>query len=52
MDLNSYAELAVRLVNTRDAGGRQDELATIEAYQGLMVMIVKQPEKKSAASFR
>ena len=37
MDLNSYAELAVRLVNTSDAsGGRQDELATIEAYQGLM----------------
>ena len=37
MDLNSYAELAVRLVNTRDAsGGRQDELATIEAYRGLM----------------
>jgi predicted RNA-binding Zn ribbon-like protein len=37
VDLNSYAELAVRLVNTRDAGGgRQDELATIEAYRGLM----------------
>ena len=36
MDLNSYAELAVRLVNTSDAGGRQDELATIEAYRGLM----------------
>jgi predicted RNA-binding Zn ribbon-like protein len=37
VDLNSYAELAVRLVNTSDASsGRQDELATIEAYQGLM----------------
>ena len=36
MDLNSYAELAVRLVNTSHAGdGRQDELATVEAYQGL-----------------
>jgi predicted RNA-binding Zn ribbon-like protein len=37
VDLTSYAELAARLVNTSDAGGsRQDELATIEAYQGLM----------------
>ena len=37
MDLNSYAELAVRLVNTSDAGaGRQDELATVEAYRALM----------------
>ena len=37
MDFNSYAELAVRLVNTSDAGaGRQDELATVEAYQALM----------------
>ena len=37
MDLTSYAELAVRLVNTGDAGdGRQDEPATIEAYRALM----------------
>jgi predicted RNA-binding Zn ribbon-like protein len=37
VDLNSYAELAVRLVNTSDAGvGRQDELATVEAYRALM----------------
>jgi predicted RNA-binding Zn ribbon-like protein len=37
VDLNSYAELAARLVNTSDAGGgRQDELATVEAYQALM----------------
>ena len=37
MDLNSYAELAVRLVNTSHAGaGRQDELATVEAYRALM----------------
>jgi predicted RNA-binding Zn ribbon-like protein len=37
VDLNSYAELAVRLVNTSDAcAGRQDELATVEAYQALM----------------
>ncbi|HEX9356930.1 MAG TPA: CGNR zinc finger domain-containing protein [Streptosporangiaceae bacterium] len=38
MDLTSYAELAVRLVNTSDAGGgHQDELATVEAYRALMV---------------
>jgi predicted RNA-binding Zn ribbon-like protein len=37
VDLNSYAELAARLVNTGDAGGgRKDELATIEAYRALM----------------
>ncbi len=37
MDLTSYAELAVRLVNTSDAGGgHQDELATVEAYRALM----------------
>lgn len=37
MDLTSYAELAVRLVNTSDAAaGRQDELATVEAYRALM----------------
>ena len=37
MDLTSYAELAVRLVNAGDAGdGRHDELATIEAYRALM----------------
>jgi predicted RNA-binding Zn ribbon-like protein len=37
VDLNSYAELAARLVNTSDAGvGRQDELATMEAYRTLM----------------
>lgn len=37
MDLTSYAELAMRLVNTSDAGGgRQDELATVEAYCALM----------------
>ncbi len=37
MDLTSYAELAVRLVNTGDAGdGGHDELATIEAYRALM----------------
>ncbi|HTT50648.1 MAG TPA: CGNR zinc finger domain-containing protein [Streptosporangiaceae bacterium] len=36
MDLTSYAELAVRLVNAGDAGdGRHDELATIEAYRAL-----------------
>ncbi len=36
MDLTSYAELAVRLVNTGDAGdGRQDEPATIEAFRAL-----------------
>jgi len=38
VDLTSYAELAVRLVNTSDAGGgHQDELATVEAYRALMV---------------
>jgi predicted RNA-binding Zn ribbon-like protein len=37
VDLTSYAELAARLVNTGDAGeGRNDELATIEAYCALM----------------
>ena len=37
MDLTSYAELATRLVNTSVAGdGRQDELATVEAYRALM----------------
>ncbi|HUY48932.1 MAG TPA: CGNR zinc finger domain-containing protein [Streptosporangiaceae bacterium] len=37
MDLTSYAELAVRLVNTGAASdGRPDELATIEAYRVLM----------------
>lgn len=37
VDLTSYAELAVRLVNTSDTGAsRQDELATVEAYQALM----------------
>ena len=37
MDLTSYAELAVRLVNTGNAGdGHQDELATVEAYRALM----------------
>jgi predicted RNA-binding Zn ribbon-like protein len=33
VDLTSYAELAVRLVNTGDAGAGRDELATTEAYQ-------------------
>jgi predicted RNA-binding Zn ribbon-like protein len=34
VDLTSYAELAVRLVNTGGAGdGRDDELATTEAYR-------------------
>ena len=38
MDLTSYAELAVRLVNSGDAGdGRQDEPATIEAFRALTV---------------
>jgi predicted RNA-binding Zn ribbon-like protein len=37
VDLTSYAELAMRLVNTSVAGdGRQDELATVEAYRALM----------------
>ena len=37
MDLTSYAELAVRLVNTSHAGDdHQDELATVEAYRALM----------------
>lgn len=37
MDLTSYAELAVRLVNAGDAAdGGHDELATIEAYRALM----------------
>jgi len=37
VDLTSYAELAARLVNTSVAGGgRQDELATIEAYRAFM----------------
>jgi predicted RNA-binding Zn ribbon-like protein len=37
VDLTSYAELAARLVNTSAAShGRQDELATVEAYQALM----------------
>jgi predicted RNA-binding Zn ribbon-like protein len=37
VDLTSYAELAVRLVNTSDTGAsRQDELATVEAYRALM----------------
>jgi predicted RNA-binding Zn ribbon-like protein len=37
VDLTSYAELAVRLVNTGNAGdGHQDELATVEAYRALM----------------
>jgi predicted RNA-binding Zn ribbon-like protein len=36
VDLTSYAELAVRLVNTGGAGdGRDDELATTEAYREL-----------------
>jgi predicted RNA-binding Zn ribbon-like protein len=36
VDLTSYAELAVRLVNTGGAGdGRDDELATTEAYRAL-----------------
>jgi predicted RNA-binding Zn ribbon-like protein len=36
VDLISYAELAVRLVNAGAAGdGRQDEPATIEAYRAL-----------------
>lgn len=39
MDLTSYAELAVRLVNTGGHGAddsRPDELASIESYQALM----------------
>ena len=37
MDLTSYAELAVRLVNTGElAYGRPDQLATIEAYRALV----------------
>jgi predicted RNA-binding Zn ribbon-like protein len=36
VDLTSYAELAVRLVNAGDAGdGRRDELGTIEAFRDL-----------------
>jgi predicted RNA-binding Zn ribbon-like protein len=36
VDLTSYAELAVRLINTGGAGdGRDDELATTEAYRAL-----------------
>lgn len=37
MDLNSYADLAVRLVNTADRGRhRGDGLATVEAYRALV----------------
>ncbi len=37
MDLTSYAELAVRLVNTGEPGdGRPDQLATVEAYRALV----------------
>lgn len=37
MDLVSYADLAVRLVNTADPGpGNGDALASVEAYRGLV----------------
>ena len=38
MDLNSYAELAVRLVNTAGAGGEDgDRLTSLEGLRGLVV---------------
>ena len=37
MDLNSYADLAVRLANSASQGGRGDDgLATLEAYRALV----------------
>jgi predicted RNA-binding Zn ribbon-like protein len=37
VDLTSYAELAVRLVNTAEPGNRRDDgLATIESYRALV----------------
>ena len=36
MDVNSYADLAVRLVNSANQGGRADGLATAECYRALV----------------
>lgn len=36
MDLTSYADLAVRLVNTAEPAGRGDGLASVESYRDLV----------------
>ena len=36
MDLTSYADLAVRLVNTAEPGRRGDALASVESYRDLV----------------
>ena len=36
MDLTSYADLAVRLVNTAEPGRRDDGLASVESYRDLV----------------